>query len=173
LPCVAQASFTVDSVSTTGKLYVTNKSTGAKTYYWSFGDSTFSKDKTPGKSYTSSGTYNVCLVAYDSLNKCSTVYCTTVKVVKGRNQASVSPLNPSNNFTSYPNPSDNGFWVETNSTDIQYRIINVNGSILQSGRLNQPKLWISSKDWANGLYFIQLEEKSGLINQQSIVVQHP
>jgi len=171
LPCVAQASFTVDSVSTTGKMYVTNKSTGAKSYYWSFGDSTFSKDKTPSKSYSNSGTYYVCLVAYDSLNKCSTVYCTTVKVVKGRSQASVTPVN--NDFTAYPNPSDNGFWIESNTMDIQYRIINVNGSVIQSGKINQPKLWITSNNWANGLYFIQIEEKSGMINQQSIIIQHP
>ncbi len=171
LPCVAQASFTVDSVSTTGKMYVTNKSTGAKSYYWSFGDSTFSKDKTPSKSYSNSGTYYVCLVAYDSLNKCSTVYCTTVKVVKGRSQASVTPVN--NDFTAYPNPSDNGFWIESNTMDIQYRIINVNGSVIQSGKINQPKLWITSNNWANGLYFLQIEEKSGMINQQSIIIQHP
>ena len=173
LPCAAQAAFTVDSVSTTGKIFVTNKSTGAKSYYWSFGDSTFSKDKTPSKTYSSSGTYYVCLFAYDSLNKCSTVYCTTVKVVKGRSQAAVTTINTSNNFAAYPNPSDNGFWIETNTMDIQYRIININGSVIQSGKLNQPKLWITSNNWANGLYFIQLEEKSGMINQQSIIIQHP
>jgi hypothetical protein len=57
--------------------------------------------------------------------------------------------------------------------DIQYRIINVNGSVIQSGKINQPKLWITSNNWANGLYFIQIEEKSGMINQQSIIIQHP
>ncbi len=172
-PCAAKASFVVDSVSTSGKLYLTNNSTSAKSFFWSFGDSTFSKDKTPSKTYSSSGTYVVCLVAYDSLNKCSTSYCVTIKVVKGRSQNTVATSISIPSISTYPNPTDYGFWIETSSPNANYRIISSNGSTIAEGNIIKNKTWINAADWANGLYIIQLKDQNGSIQQQNIVVQHP
>lgn len=176
-PCTTNASFTVDSVSSSGRMYITNKSTNAKYYYWSFGDSTFSKDKTPGKSFSASGTYVVCLTAYDSLQKCSTTYCVTVKVVKGRSSLSTTDQN-NVHVAVYPNPSNDGFWIQS-SMGNTYRITTANGKMIKEGTLtsisqsNNTPIWISTNQWANGMYFIQIKDAKGNIQQQSIVVQHP
>jgi PKD repeat protein len=45
-----------------GDIGLTNNSSGAKQYYWSFGDNTSSTDVTPEKSYAASGAYAVKLV---------------------------------------------------------------------------------------------------------------
>jgi len=172
-PCATNASFTVDSVSTTGRMYVTNKSTGAKYYYWSFGDSTFSKDKTPGKTFSASGAYVVCLTAYDSLQKCSTTYCVTVKVVKGRSTLGIEESNALNSTLVYPNPSDAGFWIET-PTNGSFQIITTNGIVVKEGNTSKKAInWVNTSDLSNGLYLIQIKESTGKIQQQSIVVQHP
>lgn len=45
-----------------GDIGLTNNSSGAKQYYWSFSDNTTSVDETPEKSFATSGTYAVKLV---------------------------------------------------------------------------------------------------------------
>ncbi|MFM6983427.1 MAG: PKD domain-containing protein, partial [Chitinophagaceae bacterium] len=40
----------------------------AKSYYWEFGDSSFSTQKNPAHTYTTYGTYNVCIETTDSFN---------------------------------------------------------------------------------------------------------
>ena len=48
---------------------------------WDFGDKTTSTTKSPSHTYSGTDTiYKVCLIIYDSAAKCSTYYCTSVKV---------------------------------------------------------------------------------------------
>ncbi|MBI1307633.1 MAG: PKD domain-containing protein [Bacteroidetes bacterium] len=77
--CVADFDFSTSS------LYVafTNKSTGTATgggmsYQWSFGDGSSSTAVSPSHTYSSAGTYTVCLFMYNS--NCSDSICKTVKV---------------------------------------------------------------------------------------------
>lgn len=48
--------------------------------YWNFGDGTTSNLHNPTHSYTSAGTFNVCLTIIDSLLGCSNSYCSQVTV---------------------------------------------------------------------------------------------
>ena len=58
-----ESSFTYTVNEDTGTVTFINVSKEAKTFLWDFGDGTTSKEKDPVKTYTSSGTYKVTLVA--------------------------------------------------------------------------------------------------------------
>lgn len=169
LPCVAKASFTVDSVASNGKMYVKNTSTGAKSYVWNFGDSTAAnKDKTPVHQFTASGTYTVCLTAYDSTGTCSTVYCYTVKVLKTRSNKSNTTGSVRSN--SYPNPADVGFYINLGSDKSNYVVYNSTGQIIAQGD-NLGITFVDSKNWANGVYQISIKNATG--NRiESVMIAH-
>ena len=154
--CNAKASFQVDSVSSNGKMYVKNTSTGAKSFVWNFGDSTAnSKDKTPIHQFAASGTYTVCLTAYDSTGTCSTVYCYTVKVLKTRGKSQTSNAQGS----SYPNPADMGFYLDlTGGTE--YSIYNAVGQLVTSGR-GDKTTYIETANWSEGNYRVVLKNANG------------
>jgi len=169
LPCAAKASFTVDSVATNGKMYVKNTSTGAKSYVWNFGDSTAaSKDKTPVHQFSASGTYTVCLTAYDSTGTCSTTYCYTVKVLKTRSNKSSTQGNVGS--TSYPNPADAGFYINLGSDKSNYVVYNSTGQIISQGD-NSGITYVDSKNWANGVYQISIKSASGN-RTESVMIAH-
>jgi PKD repeat protein len=156
LPCAAVAKFQVDSVSATGKMYVKNLSTGANAYSWNFGDSSAnSYDKTPGHKFATSGTYVVCLTAYDTFNNCSNVYCYTVKVLKTRSKTSVQGIQGS----AYPNPADQGFYLDL-SGDAQYTVYNNNGQIVSTGKGNKVT-YVETASWSEGNYRVVLTNANG------------
>ncbi len=168
-PCAATAGFTVDSVATNGRMYLKNTSTKSGSYLWSFGDSTFSKDKTPSHTYAASGVYTVCLTTYDSTGKCSSTYCYTVKVVKSRMKTSSNAVNTIEEKV-YPNPAQSGFWIETGNTEYyEYQVFNLTGSMIRNGASND-KLWINTNDWAEGIYQIKVIHNNGELNTHSILV---
>lgn len=164
--CNAKASFQVDSVSSNGKMYVKNTSTGAKSFLWSFGDSTAnSKDKTPIHQFSASGTYTVCLTAYDSTGTCSTVYCYTVKVLKTRGKTSIQGLQGS----SYPNPADHGFYLDL-SGGTMYTVYNTTGQIIANGQ-GDKLTYVETANWSEGNYRIVLKNASG-VQTISTVIAH-
>ena len=167
-PCAAKASFNVDSVASNGKMYVKNTSTGAKSYVWNFGDSTAaSKDKTPVHQFSASGTYTVCLTAYDSTGTCSTVYCYTVKVLKTRSNKSNTTGSVG---SSYPNPADAGFYVNLGSEKSNYVVYNGTGQIIAQGD-NSGITFVDSKNWANGIYQISIQNATGN-RTESVMIAH-
>jgi PKD repeat protein len=162
--CDAKASFTVDSVSATGKMYVKNTSTGAKSYVWNFGDSTTnSKDKTPIHQFATSGTYVVCLTAYDSLGTCSSVYCYTVKVLRTRGKSNTQTLQGG----TYPNPADLGFYLDL-TTGTKYTVYNNLGQVITSGKGDKPQ-FIGTANWAEGNYRVVLINAEGTQTISTVV----
>jgi PKD repeat protein len=49
-------------------------------YFWNFGDNTFSNDANPSHTYSAPGTYNVCLTMIDNQNACTDVVCQTIVI---------------------------------------------------------------------------------------------
>ena len=154
--CNAKASFTVDSVASNGKMYVKNTSTGANAYSWNFGDSSAnSNDKTPLHQFASSGTYTVCLTAYDTASNCSTVYCYTVKVLKTRSKTAVENIQGS----SYPNPADQGFYLDLTG-GAEFSIYNSVGQLVKSGNGNSIT-YVETAQWSEGNYRVVLKNSLG------------
>jgi PKD repeat protein len=76
--CHLSAHFTY-AVSGKGVKLVPDSTNPSTTkYYWSFGDKTTSKDKSPAHTYSAAGTYYVCCYASDS--PCTASYCDSIKI---------------------------------------------------------------------------------------------
>lgn len=59
----------------------------------------------------------------------------------------------------YPNPFTNEFFVNSSSEKkLQYKIYNINGSILQEGNMNGQNQRFTLQDLSSGVYFIALYE---------------
>ncbi|MCR9173441.1 MAG: T9SS type A sorting domain-containing protein [bacterium] len=75
--CQADFSYTVNN----GTVSFTNTSTGMGLFNsWTFGDGNNSYQSSPTHTYTTTGTYVVCLSIYDSLSQCQDSYCDSIFV---------------------------------------------------------------------------------------------
>ncbi|MBS3915719.1 MAG: PKD domain-containing protein [Bacteroidetes bacterium] len=168
-PCSATAKFTIDSVSKSGVVYLTNGSTGGYYYVWDFGDSTYSYLQNPGKhAYSNSSTRKICLTVYDSLKTCSTTYCVTVQIVKSRNSASVANVNVMPNVSIFPNPASDYFNISVAGMKAEYEVLNLQGQVIQNGTV-QNETTVSTQSWAEGIYLIKTRA-NGTQNTTRLVV---
>ena len=72
----------------------TNQSLHGDTYFWDFGDGSFSEQENPMHTYFESGAYNVKLVAFNSSGKDSVIKANVVDIYKTPNALYIT--NPSN-----------------------------------------------------------------------------
>jgi hypothetical protein len=116
------AAFTQTSVSQTTTF--TNTSTGATSYFWDFGDGNTSTAMDTIHTFTTPGTYNVCLTVTSS-NGCTASTCTSVTVTntgihETMNEAGISL---------YPNPATHTIWLNslTQLETVQVGIVDMLG----------------------------------------------
>jgi PKD repeat protein len=67
----------------TGKLQFTNKSSGADTYFWNFGNGQTSTDANPVVTYSNDGTFLIMLISSNQFNCSDTTYYTYEFIFKG------------------------------------------------------------------------------------------
>ncbi len=75
------ANFTLDPFPNlyNSVLNCTNNSSNAKSYLWDFGDGNSSTEVHPTHQYNESGTYEICLTAYN--NQCADTFCRPLSVI--------------------------------------------------------------------------------------------
>jgi len=77
------ANFTYQQSGANVHFFSNNSGTPSSTtmsYYWDFGDGSSSTLVNPYHSFTTAGTYNVCLTVTDSLNNCTNQFCQNIIV---------------------------------------------------------------------------------------------
>ncbi len=77
------ANFDDSNVNNTYDVYFTDLSTSSASslnYSWDFGDGSTSTQQNPMHSYSTSGTYNVCLTISDAATNCSDKYCANITI---------------------------------------------------------------------------------------------
>jgi hypothetical protein len=155
-PCKGTvAYFGIDSISATGKVYLKNYSTGSKYYHWTFGDSTYSYDMTPGKTYKNGGIYTICLYVWDSTKHCKDTFCKTISFkITRSNTSSISSVKAATTNV-YPNPASNVLYIST-TTEASYAVMNAQGKIVGNGTLKAGSTSIETAGWTDGLYFIRI-----------------
>lgn len=153
-PCGAISYFTVDSIRK-GTVYLTNRSKNAYSYKWSFGDTTFSKDKDPGsKTYKYSGAKTICLTVWDSLEKCSSTFCKTIQVVTGRSNEATADINPS--FKAWPNPASETLNISWSGNQGTAYISDMNGRLVMTREINGSINALPVSGLAEGMYILKL-----------------
>ncbi|MGB0175631.1 MAG: PKD domain-containing protein [Owenweeksia sp.] len=182
------ASFYPDTLNSgNGTVYVYNNSStnipgGTITsYQWSFGDGTFSSQAFPTHTYSSSGSYNLCLTigASNGSTSCTDTICNVITVdslgnVHFKNGGPGFTLvvkDPSvgldeqaaHNLEVYPNPANHFLSVEGNiSGKVRWQLIDMRGTAVGAGseRLNGEEVFtIDVSAYSEGLYILRLEDE--------------
>lgn len=74
-----------------------------------------------------------------------------------------------NDISIYPNPSNGIFKLNTNESSLEYQLINIQGSILQQGTVNQNQLDFSN--YAKGIYLLQLNSENNNTFIKRIIIE--
>ncbi len=200
-----QAAFIIDTVnSQPGNITVWNTSTPAYSpnsitqYSWDFGDGSTSTQAFPSHTYSSAGTYVICLginvPASGSIPACSSMYCDTLKVdslgniIQKSTGASftLNVLDPNtisideSDFSTsriFPNPASDFIQIEidANSTgNLNIELISLNGSLINSisNDVNSglTTLEMDVRDVVSGIYFIKIS-KDGTNHFEKVIIR--
>ncbi|GAA4958495.1 hypothetical protein GCM10023315_02480 [Algibacter aquimarinus] len=79
-----------------------------------------------------------------------------------------------NNFTNqevlvYPNPSKGIFNIQSNFRNLRYNLVNIQGQVIQSGKVSQNKVDVSIP--VQGVYFLELSNEKGNKLVKKVVIQ--
>jgi PKD repeat protein len=176
-PCQASYNYTVNG----GTVQFTNTSSSDSTtsdqFYYDFGDGTYSSSTNPAHTYTSVGTYYVCLLVVDfDCNPNPTMqYCDSITISSlvgiDDNQVSIT------NTSLFPNPVKDFIHLRFNSLKTQKITIhfyNILGSLIET----QTKIVAKGENtstfnvtaFSNGAYFVSiLDEQNNPINRITFI----
>jgi PKD repeat protein len=109
--CMADFNYSVSSLTAN----FTDLSSGdVASWMWQFGDGNTSSNQHPSHTYTSNGTYNVCLTVYDSSGTFCDSICQPVTIQDSSCKAgytySIDTVNCSVSFTDTSNNVDDWYW---------------------------------------------------------------
>ncbi len=161
LPCPASAEFVIDSIGAKGQVYLRNTSSNANTYFWDFGDSSYSYQYSPSKTYAQSGTYTICLKVYNQKSNCYNTYCKTISVVMKRSHEMTTQ-----SLVLYPNPAHESIRLEGAELGSSYEIHNAMGQRVSQGYWTGSDIPV--RDLANGYYSLHLKQAAPI----PFVIQH-
>ncbi|MFT5725799.1 MAG: hypothetical protein ACI9JN_002928 [Bacteroidia bacterium] len=185
--CRASFYFGIDT-SVKNKQFIIENSTGVtnKTnYYWTFGDGSWSTNKTPTHTYDKSGKYVLCLYIENPDSSCKSEFCDTVYATEGNftieiwNSKTLSLKRPSfNKISAYPNPNNGSFTVRLNQSvppPLHIVMMDALGQIVYEKAFDTPyrknEIQIHVKTLTNGLYWVIMQTEKHTYSQK-VIVQH-
>ncbi len=121
------------------------------TYSWIFGDGGTSNQTNPSYTYSQQGTYNVCLTVTTA---CTTrTECRNISVfVLGSQSLSENPP------VLYPQPSPDGLVYLKNTNSQNWQLLDMQGRILEQGRIIAEPQLLNFSHLSKGLYGIKLKD---------------
>jgi hypothetical protein len=113
-------------------------------------------------STTSNGNYAVILRSL-TCNVSDTSLCFEIDNVSIESLSSISGVNV------FPNPTNSSFTIESKTNKIEsIRIFDATGKLVFKQKLPQNKVEIDAQKWSDGVYWIEIEVKSGILHQKII-----
>ncbi len=186
VPSGCQASFATLQLAPY-QLAVINFSSGTNlNFSWDFGDGSTANQPYPSHVYASTGAYYLCLTVSDN-NGCSDTFCDTVAVDSSGNifrsltGFTISVLSPSMiagvndapenvRFTAYPNPVSDMLSIKRNANgSASYRIINLQGAVVNAGLLQDESTPIDVSTMARGSYLLEVTESTGYRSHRMLI----
>jgi len=138
----------------------TNSSTNAVSYEWDFGDGGTSTAASPSHTYTSSGIYNVKLIAFGSgITTCADTLISQVNVVL----TSIDDIHDNSQGLLMENNLVNDFLVVESYSDMLIRIVDASGKELMNVNLGKNrKQSIDIGSLVPGIYYIQTPSQNDI-----------
>lgn len=132
-------------------------------YHWNFGNGDSSDNETPLYIYSNSGIYTVTLTATDDCGQSSTI--------SKEISVSLSIHDFNQQFSVYPNPSDNFFTITNKLNETPYTIIlfDISGKILYTETSTEDHLMINTEHFSNGIYMIKFSNSKGDFYKKIVV----
>jgi hypothetical protein len=147
----------------------TNASSNATSYSWDFGDATNSSASSPVHAYAANGLYTVTLTAING-------NCTDQTTLSVLINLSLEELSGLNDVVLFPNPSSDKAilsFQSTNNQDAQLNVVNQLGQLVISNHVELHEginnLTIESSEFANGIYFINVQTTHGLLTRKLVI----
>lgn len=153
-------------LNTNGVVSFTNTTLNGNSYIWDFNNGNTSTDVNPTTSYSTSGTYNVKLIATNDCGTDSVVIPITVIIT-----SDVSNNDLKNLISIYPNPFNDEITISSDLVLIDYNIIirNIIGEEVYNSKIdNESIIKIDLNNFSNGIYSITLESADGIIIRKLI-----
>ena len=147
------ASFSDTGTQTIGFTY-TGTTAGMDSVVWSFGDGTICDSMNPIHTYTTAGTYTICVTAYTACGNdtvCSSVVVPPLGV----------PSLPLANVQVFPNPTNNELYITGIVLNTSYRLLDVTGECMQHGVLVFGSNTLLMKTIAPGIYILEMTGPDG------------
>jgi hypothetical protein len=171
-PCAALYTIVPDT-AIPHHYYFINNATGYPPidYLWSWGDGTFDSTAYPSHTYSTAGTYTICLSITDSLG-CTSNYCDSSYLQKDPNTiisidvipptiTGITTNEPTDKIKLYPNPANNEITIECEQLSM-IEIFNIQGYLLKTIKINSYMMNIDISGFANGMYFVKLVTEEGI-----------
>lgn len=150
------AAFTRDVIDNQNFEYTFTGSQPYNRLIWEFDNESHSTDDQPTFSITSNREHRVCLTVY---NACGfDQICRNFDSLSVVNNVSQKALNT--NTRLFPNPASSEIHIAHNRLHSHYQVININGSLVLSGELQDSQSKIKIETLPSGFYFIQLIGKN-------------
>lgn len=133
-------------------------------YHWDFGDETTSNLPQPIHTYDGPGVYTVFLTITSECE--DQVYYKILELDK----VNVNELDKDKHISIYPNPANVVLNVDfpENINIERYRILDISGRIYKNTKMEekQTSIQVNIAELVNGVYFIELETKEGIIRKK-------
>ena len=158
IPCISvpTTSFTDTGTHTIGFVY-TGTTTALDSVVWDFGDSHTDTGITTYHTYSVTNTYHVCVTAYNPCGKDSVCHSVIVHAL-GIQSVTMA------NVKVYPNPANDKLMVTGITDNTDYCLLNVTGICLQRGILHTGTNAIPIKEYAPGIYILEMTGQDGVRN---------
>lgn len=181
-PANCSASFTLiqDSLNTS-QYYCWNNAlnstggTSGLTYVWDFGDGNSSTQAYPTHTYSTLGTFTLCLTILEPVNGCTSTYCDTIVVTSKASGTTINVLPAGasigmdeemlvSNLSLFPNPSEGIFSLHLDSkvnSTIEMEIVSSTGQVvyMSTEQMNEGsnEFKMDQSHLSKGLYMITLK----------------
>lgn len=132
----------------------------AVTYDWDFGDSTSSNVNNPSHIYADTGTYTVCLTVQTYVQGVIVTCSSCETVIITESTASLEGLKSEIEFSVYPNPFHESFFVNIGKTkdEATIQLFDVAGKVVSTKKINNldgsSLTTISEFQLNKGVYFL-------------------